>query len=152
MSNINTGQVVSVHYVGTFDDGTEFDSSRNRGEPLTFQLGTGQVIPGFDNAVASMSVGDTQDIRLEPAEAYGEVNEAAFQDVPRTMFPEDFEFRIDEIVQGQQQNGQAFRARIVSVGDETVNLDIDPTMSQVRCNGPITSPTPTYAFVGSGIA
>ena len=134
MSNINTGQVVSVHYVGTFDDGTEFDSSRNRGEPLTFQLGAGQVIPGFDNAVASMSVGDTQDIRLEPAEAYGEVNEAAFQDVPRTMFPEDFEFRIDEIVQGQQQNGQPFRARIVSVGDETVNLDFNHPMAGKALN------------------
>ena len=134
MSNIKTGQIVSVHYVGTFDDGTEFDSSRNRGEPLTFQVGTGQVIPGFDNAVASMSIGDTQDIRLEPSEAYGEVNEQAFQDVPRTMFPEDFEFKIDEIVQGQQQNGQGFRARIVSVSDETVNLDFNHPMAGKALN------------------
>ncbi len=134
MSNTNTGQTVSVHYVGTFDDGTEFDSSRTRGEPLTFQVGSGQVIPGFDNAVAGMSVGETQDIRLEPAEAYGEVNEQAFQEVGRNQFPDDFEFKVDEIVQGQQTNGQPFRARIASFNDETVNLDFNHPMAGKALN------------------
>ena len=134
MSNTNTGQTVSVHYVGTFDDGTEFDSSRTRGEPLTFQVGAGQVIPGFDNAVAGMSVGETQDIRLEPAEAYGEVNDQAFQEVGRNQFPDDFEFKVDEIVQGQQTSGQPFRARIASFNDETVNLDFNHPMAGKALN------------------
>ena len=134
MSNINPGQLVSVHYVGTFDDGTEFDSSRSRGEPLTFQVGTGQVIPGFDNAIAGMQVGETQDIRLEPAEAYGEVNPKGFQDVPKTMFPDGFEFKVDEFVQGEQNNGQPFRARINSIDTDTVNLDFNHPMAGKALN------------------
>jgi len=134
VSNTNTGQTVCVHYVGTFDDGTEFDSSRTRGEPLTFQVGTGQVIPGFDNAVANMSAGETQDIRLEPSDAYGDINPEAFQDVPKTMFPDDFEFKVDEIVQGQQPNGQPFRARIAAFSDDSVNLDFNHPMAGKALN------------------
>ena len=134
MSNTQTGKAVSVHYVGTFDDGTEFDSSRSKGEPLTFQVGAGQVIPGFDNAVANMSVGETLDIRLEPSDAYGDINPEAFQDVPKTMFPDDFEFKVDEIVQGQQPNGQPFRARIAAFSDDSVNLDFNHPMAGKALN------------------
>ena len=134
MSDTNTGQIVSVHYVGTYDDGTEFDSSRSRGEPLTFQVGTGQVIPGFDNAVASMTTGETRDIRLEPADAYGDVNPEAIQAVPKAMFPENFEFVIDAYVEGQQPDGQTFRARIASVAGDTVTLDLNHPMAGKALN------------------
>ncbi len=134
MSNTNEGQVVSVHYTGTFDDGTEFDSSQSRGEPLTFQVGTGQVISGFDNAVASMTVGETKNIRLEPADAYGEVNPEAIQAVPKTMFPDGFEFKVDAFVQGQQPNGNPFQARIASVADDTVTLDLNHPMAGKTLN------------------
>lgn len=67
----NTGKKCAVHYIGTFNDGTKFDSSRDRNEPLEFTCGAGQMIPGFDKAVAAMEVGEVIDIHLMPEEAYG---------------------------------------------------------------------------------
>ena len=125
MSNVNEGQTVSLHYIGTFDDGTKFDSSRDRGQPLTFQVGSGQVIPGFDTAVRSMTVGETQDVRIEAAEAYGETNPEAFQDVPRAIFDPEMELVVDATVYGQQPDGRQMMARIVEFNDETVRLDLN---------------------------
>ena len=125
MSNVNEGQTVSLHYIGTFDDGTKFDSSRDRGQPLTFQVGSGQVIPGFDTAVRSMTVGETQDVRIEAAEAYGETNPEAFQDVPRAIFDPEMELVVDATVYGQQPDGSQMMARIVEFNDETVRLDLN---------------------------
>ena len=125
MSNVNEGQTVSLHYIGTFDDGTKFDSSRDRGQPLTFQVGSGQVIPGFDTAVRSMTVGETQDVRIEAAEAYGETNPEAFQDVPRAIFDPEMELIVDATVYGQQPDGRQMMARIVEFNDETVRLDLN---------------------------
>ena len=70
----NRGKKVKVHYTGTFDDGTKFDSSRDRGEPIEFTCMAGQMIPGFDRAVDEMEVGEVRDVHIEPADAYGEVN------------------------------------------------------------------------------
>lgn len=67
----NAGKKVKVHYVGTLDDGSVFDSSRDRGEPIQFTCMKGQMIPGFDRAVDEMEVGEVRDIHLEPADAYG---------------------------------------------------------------------------------
>ena len=125
MSNVNEGQTVSLHYIGTFDDGTKFDSSRDRDQPLTFQVGSGQVIPGFDTAVRSMTVGETQDVRIEAAEAYGETNPEAFQDVPRAIFDPEMELVVDATVYGQQPDGSQMMARIVEFNDENVRLDLN---------------------------
>ena len=65
---MENGQLVSIHYIGTLDDGTEFDNSRSRNTPLEFQLGTNQVIPGFETAVKSMEVGETRDVQIESEE------------------------------------------------------------------------------------
>jgi len=131
---MENGQVVSVHYVGTFNDGTEFDSSRARGEPLTFQLGSGQVIPGFDSVVSSLNVGETVDVHLEASEAYGETIPEAFQEVPLSMFPEDFEFKVGATVYGQREDGGQMMAQITSVGDETVGLDLNHPMAGKALN------------------
>lgn len=69
-------QKVQVHYTGTFNDGTKFDSSYDRGEPLEFICGAGMMIKGFDEAVKDMAVGEVKDIHLMPADAYGEANPA----------------------------------------------------------------------------
>lgn len=68
----NKGKKVKVHYTGTLDDGTKFDSSRDRGKPIEFTCMAGQMIPGFDRAVEDMSVGEVRDVHLEPKDAYGE--------------------------------------------------------------------------------
>ena len=71
MSGRNAGKVCRTHYRGTFNDGTQFDSSYDRGEPLEFVCGVGQMIQGFDAAVVDMEVGESVDIHLMPEEAYG---------------------------------------------------------------------------------
>ena len=81
------GKNVKVHYTGTLDDGTKFDSSLDRGEPLPFKVGAGQMIPGFDAAVAEMELGEKRTIRLEPTEAYGEYDPSRVLQVPCANFP-----------------------------------------------------------------
>ena len=78
----NSGKLVKAHYVGTLDDGTEFDSSLKRGEPLEFTCMAGMMIPGFDNAVREMEAGETKTVRIPAADAYGERSEANVQALP----------------------------------------------------------------------
>ena len=74
MTGRNVGKTCRTHYRGTFNDGTQFDSSYDRGEPLEFVCGAGQMIKGFDAAVADMEVGEIKEIHLMPEEAYGMPN------------------------------------------------------------------------------
>ena len=122
---VENGNTVTVHYRGTLDDGTEFDNSRNRGEPITFEVGSGQMITGFDSAITGMTVGEVKEIMIEPEDAYGTHNESAIQELPLTMFPSDFDFVAGNSVQGQQPNGQPFLAKIMSTTESTVTLDFN---------------------------
>jgi peptidyl-prolyl isomerase F (cyclophilin D) len=79
---VHDGDLVEVHYIGTLDDGSTFDSSRERGTPLSFTVGTGQVIPGFDEAVRGLTIGESTTVRMVPADAYGEWREDLVVEVP----------------------------------------------------------------------
>ena len=125
MSKVQNGNNVSVHYTGTLSDGTKFDSSYDRGEPINFIVGSGQMIPGFDSAIPGMEVGDKKTLSLQPQEAYGDRNEEHVQTVPKTVFPSGFEFIVGGTVQGQQPNGQHFMAKICSTTDSDVVLDFN---------------------------
>jgi len=118
------GHTVSVHYVGTLQDGTEFDNSRLRGIPLEFQVGVTDMIPGFVNAVIGMSVGETDSITLEPSDAYGHRDPDARQAVPRAAFGPDFEFEVGGAVQGNGPKGR-FLATIEDFDDDEVILDLN---------------------------
>ncbi len=86
---VSQGNTVSVHYVGTLDDGEQFDSSRDRGQPLTFVVGAGQMISGFDTAVQGMELGEIKAVRLLPAEAYGERSDDLVVEVGLDQVPPD---------------------------------------------------------------
>jgi peptidylprolyl isomerase len=116
------GQCVKVHYRGTLQDGTEFDSSDGR-DPLEFTLGEGQVIPGFEQAVEGMEVGEKKTVTIPADEAYGKRFDEAVQQVPRTIFPEEPE--VGEIVSLMTQEGQEVMATVAGLADTEVTLDFN---------------------------
>ncbi|MEE3015285.1 MAG: peptidylprolyl isomerase [Actinomycetota bacterium] len=125
MSAIKNGDKVSVHYRGTLDDGTEFDNSYDRGETLTFEVGVGQMIKGFDSGVVGMTVGETKTIKITADEAYGQRQPEAVQSIPKTSFPENFQFIIGQQVQGTGPNGENISAILISEEEETATLDFN---------------------------
>ena len=125
MSVVKKGHNVKVHYKGTFEDGTEFDNSRQRGSTIEFQVGAGQMIKGFDDAVSGMSVGEVKTVTIASDDAYGDVNPEAVQEFSKTAFPDDFDFNVGEVVQGSNSVGQPMIAKITAVADETVTLDLN---------------------------
>ena len=133
--NAKNGQTVSVHYTGTLSDGTEFDSSRGRDTPLTFTIGSGQLIKGFDTAVTGMTVGEVKDISLAPTEAYGEVDDTRIQVLPKTGFPEGFPLNIGQRVMGQNEQGGQVVATIKSVSDDgNVTMDMNHPLAGQTLN------------------
>ncbi len=110
------GDSVAVHYHGALDDGSVFDSSRER-EPLEFVIGSGQLIDGFDNAVRGLAVGESVTVRLEPEEAYGPHDPALMFDVPLDRIPEG----VGVGDQAQLSNGLV--VTVVEIIDETATLD-----------------------------
>ncbi|MBP3894422.1 MAG: peptidylprolyl isomerase [Atopobiaceae bacterium] len=125
----NEGKQVRVHYVGTLDDGTKFDSSRDRGEPLEFVCMAGMMIPGFDAAVRDMEVGQTVTIRLEPADAYGERNDDMVRTFEISQLPGS-----ENLVQGQRimlagPYGQPIPALVSEKTDQRVTLDLNHEMA-----------------------
>lgn len=118
------GDVVAVHYTGKLEDGTVFDTSRE-GEPVEFEVGSGAVIEGFDNAVAGMEVGQQREVRIAPEQAYGERREEMQLDVPKDQLPEGFAPEIGQMLALQIAPGQQAIARIAGVDDDTVTLDLN---------------------------
>lgn len=121
----NEGKKVKTHYTGTLDDGTKFDSSYDRNEPLAFTCMAGQMIPGFDAAVRDMEVGETKTVRLEPADAYGEYNPALVQKVPRANVPNAEQLPVGGTVYMRGPDGSPFPVRVAEVTDDTVSFDMN---------------------------
>lgn len=113
------GDSVEVHYVGTLDDGSQFDSSRDRQEPFVFELGFDppQVIAGFEEAVRGMAVGDVVTVRIPPEEAYGEVDGELIFTVPIEEAPEDVAV-LDQVLIGGLTNGV-----VTAVSETEVTID-----------------------------
>lgn len=122
MSQAKAGDTVKIHYTGTLDDGTEFDSSRGR-EPLEFQLGSGQVIPGFDRAVDGMAVGESKTVAIPAGDAYGERQEDMVQEVPRSALPPDMEPEVGMALGARSQDGAEMRLTVTAVAAETITVD-----------------------------
>ena len=130
----NEGKKVKVHYTGTLDDGTKFDSSLDRGEPLEFTCMAGQMIPGFDAAVRDMQVGETVNVRLEPADAYGERNPDAVQTVPTMQIGNLQGFEIGDTVMLQTRDGRPMQAVLVARDAQAVTFDFNHPMAGKALN------------------
>jgi peptidylprolyl isomerase len=122
MTQAQAGDTVRIHYTGTLDDGTEFDSSAGR-DPLEFALGSGQVIPGFDSAVDGMAVGESKSVTIDPEQAYRQRHEQLVQQVPMSAFPEDMELAVGMQLQSQSPDGRVMNLVVTEVEDDAVTVD-----------------------------
>lgn len=122
MSQAKSGDTVSIHYTGTLEDGSQFDSSEGR-DPLQFELGSGQVIPGFDKAVEGMSVGDSKQVTIPPEEAYGDHQPQMVQDVPKSVLPPDIEPEVGMALSARSQDGAEMRLTVTEVKEDAITVD-----------------------------
>lgn len=130
----NVYKKVRVHYQGTFDDGKQFDSSYDRGEPLEFVCGAGMMILGFDKAVATMEVGQIINVHLMPEEAYGMPDSRAIFPVLFTELPGAEELEVGERVVLQNQYGQPLEVFVVAKDDVSVTFDANHELAGKELN------------------
>ena len=131
----NEGKKVKVHYTGTLDDGTTFDSSLTRGEPLEFTCMAGQMIKGFDVAVRDMAVGDKVTVHLEPSEAYGERREELVQEFPMSRVPQEMRgVTVGDRLMLQSPQGRPVPVTVARVTPEALYLDMNHEMAGKALN------------------
>ncbi|SCH83420.1 FKBP-type peptidyl-prolyl cis-trans isomerase slyD [uncultured Collinsella sp.] len=119
----NTGKKLRVHYRGTLDDGTQFDSSYDRGETLEFVCGAGQMIAGFDAAVVDMREGEKKTVRIPAAEAYGERRDDLILTFPANQVPNIEQINAGDKLFLQAPSGQPVPATVIKVDETGVVLD-----------------------------
>ena len=122
MALAQAGDTVRVHYTGKLDDGTVFDSSVGN-DPIEFVIGDHQVIPGFEDGVAGMAIGETKTITIPFDQAYGAYDDELVLEVPRAQFPDHITPEVGEALQLQQPDGNVITVIISDVSDESVTLD-----------------------------
>ncbi len=130
----NVGKTCRTHYRGTFNDGTQFDSSYDRGEPLEFVCGAGQMIKGFDAAVADMEVGQIVDVHLMPEEAYGMPDPNAVFTVEIAQLPGSEDLQAGQQVYLTNQYGQPFPVKVVEKGETAITFDANHEMAGKELN------------------
>lgn len=130
----NYGKTCRVHYKGTFNDGTQFDSSYDRGEPLEFLCGAGMMIPGFDEAVEQMDVGQIIDVHLMPEQAYGPKDPKAILVAEISNLPGSEDLNVGEQVYLGTPDGQSVPVRVIAKDDTNITLDLNHEMAGKELN------------------
>lgn len=130
----NVNHKCKVHYRGTFNDGTQFDSSYDRGEPLEFVCGAGMMIHGFDAAVADMEVGQIVDVHLMPEEAYGQPDPRAVFTLEIDQLPGAEDLTVGEQVYLSNSMGQPFPVRVTAKDEKTITFDANHEMAGKELN------------------
>lgn len=130
----NVGKTCRTHYRGTFNDGTQFDSSYDRGEPLEFVCGAGQMIKGFDAAVADMEVGQIVDIHLMQEEAYGMPDPEAIFTLEIAQLPGSENLEVGQQVYLSNQYGQPFPVKVLEKEEKTITFDANHEMAGKELN------------------
>jgi peptidylprolyl isomerase len=128
MIQVMRGDNVKVHYTGTLDDGTVFDSSAGK-EPLDFAVGSGQVIAGFDEAVLGMEVGETKVVHIPVEKAYGKRNEELVMQVPIEQVPPDLNPEIGMRLEMGGANGEIMRVVVTAISTAHITLDANPPLA-----------------------
>jgi len=122
VAQAKAGDTVKVHYTGTLQDGTVFDSSVD-GEPLSFTIDEGQVIAGFDRAVTGLNVGQSRVETIPPDEAYGARKPELVVTLPKEHLPEGADVQVGQTLELHMQDGNVLQARVVSVSEDSIDID-----------------------------
>ncbi len=122
MATVKPGDTIRIHYTGTLNDGTVFDSSEGR-EPLEFEVGSGQIIPGLDEAMPGMSVGERKTVEIPAGQAYGPHDPAGLQRIPRDQVPGHIPLDIGTPLSMQAPDGRSFAVTVAEVTEDAVVLD-----------------------------
>jgi peptidylprolyl isomerase len=121
-----------LHYTLTVDD--EVIDSSAEGNPMELKVGSGQVIPGFEDAIMGMKVGEKKSFSVEPEDGYGEVNPDAYQEVPLERMPEDLELEVGMVLYTQGPNGQPIPARVDEIHEDVVIMDFNHPLAGKTLN------------------
>jgi len=122
MTQAKNGDNVQVHYTGTLEDGTVFDTSRSR-SPLQFTLGEGRLIPGLEEAVTGMNRGDAKKVTIPPDKAYGQQRDELIVNMDRTQLPADVQPVVGQRLEITQANDQNVLVTVTDVTDSSITLD-----------------------------
>ena len=122
MSEVKSGDTVRIHYTGTLEDGSQFDSSSGR-DPLEFTVGSGSVIPGFEQAIIGMVVGDSKSVTIASADAYGPHQAELVREVEREAIPDSIELAVGLQLQAQGPDNNQLVLTVIEFDEETVRLD-----------------------------
>ena len=128
MAEIKDGDTVRIHYTGTLKDGSTFDSSEGR-DPLEFVVGAGHIIKGLDAALPGMQTGDKKSVSIDCADAYGPINPALHQGVPRDAIPDDIQLDVGMQLQMQTPQGQPMPVTVTAIDEEQVMLEANHTLA-----------------------
>ena len=124
MTTVQNGSTVTLHYKGTLNDGTTFDSSFERNEPMTVTTGQGNLIAGFETALEGMAAGETKTFTIAAENAYGNPNPEAVTTMEKSAFPDDFPFEVGMTVPLMGPNGQVI-STLTEVTDTEVTCDLN---------------------------
>ncbi|GAB4574130.1 MAG: peptidylprolyl isomerase [Anaerolineae bacterium] len=123
-NTVQNGRVVSINYTLKLDDGEVVDESA-AGEPLVYLHGANNIIPGLENALTGLAVGDRKSVTVSPDEGYGEYMEEAVESVPRSLFPADLDLQEGLILSVRDESGAVYDAVVVEIADDAVTLDFN---------------------------
>jgi len=131
---VKTGDKVKIEYTGTLDDGTVFDTSTEYGKPLEFEVGGGQVIKGFEEALLGMNEGDEKEFSVEPSDAYGIHDPTLIQKVPREIFPTDADLTPGLLFEAGLPTGEKVPATITAIKDNIISVDLNHPLAGKKLN------------------
>ncbi|CAM3382116.1 peptidylprolyl isomerase [Zobellia roscoffensis] len=123
MSQVKQNDKVKVHYTGKLASGEVFDSSVERGEPIEFTMGQGELIPGFEKGLIDMKVNEKKTVNIPKEEAYGMPKEELIQEVPKSQLPQDIEPKVGMGLVSQTQSGQEINLLVTDVKEESIVVD-----------------------------
>lgn len=133
MEKVKDNDKVSVHYTGTLDNGEVFDTSKDR-EPLSFTVGQGQMIPGFENAVKGMGLNETKSVTIAPEDAYGELRPEMVQEISKEQLPPDLKPHVGQQLASQLPSGEQIVVTVKEIGDENITIDANHPLAGKELN------------------